>query len=83
MGPKLGYSNKDNGWLTFDHVRIPRDQMLQKYVSVDREGGFGIEGDLRVMYSTMMAVRMQIVEGCSYDLSRGLTIGLRYSFVRR
>ena len=83
MGPKLGYSNKDNGWLTFDHVRIPRDQMLQKYVSVDREGGFGIEGDLRVMYSTMMSVRMQIVEGCSYDLSRGLTIGLRYSIVRR
>lgn len=28
MGPKFGYHSKDNGWLTFDHVRIPRDQML-------------------------------------------------------
>jgi acyl-CoA oxidase len=28
MGPKLGYHGKDNGWATFDQVRIPRDQML-------------------------------------------------------
>lgn len=25
MGPKFGYIGKDNGWLTFDHVRIPRN----------------------------------------------------------
>ena len=25
MGPKLGFHNKDNGWLSFDQVRIPRD----------------------------------------------------------
>jgi acyl-CoA oxidase len=25
MGPKLGYNGKDNGWLTFDKVRVPRD----------------------------------------------------------
>ena len=31
MGPKMGYNSKDNGWLTFDHVRIPRDQLLQKF----------------------------------------------------
>ena len=24
IGPKLGYNSKDNGWLSFDHVRIPR-----------------------------------------------------------
>ena len=28
MGPKMGYHSKNNGWATFDHVRIPRDQML-------------------------------------------------------
>lgn len=28
QGPKLGYSSKDNGWMTLDKVRIPRDQML-------------------------------------------------------
>ena len=83
LGPKLGYLGKDNGWLSFDHVRIPRDQMLQRYVSVDREGTFSIEGDLRVLYSVMMAVRKQIIEGAAYTLSRVALIALRYSCVRR
>jgi acyl-CoA oxidase len=25
MGPKFGYHGKDNGWMTMDNVRIPRD----------------------------------------------------------
>ena len=25
MGPKLGFYNKDNGWMTMEDVRIPRD----------------------------------------------------------
>ena len=25
MGPKLGYNSKDNGWMTLNEVRIPRD----------------------------------------------------------
>ena len=28
MGPKMGYNSQNNGWVTFDHVRIPRNQML-------------------------------------------------------
>jgi len=24
MGPKFGYSSKDNGWMSMDNVRIPR-----------------------------------------------------------
>jgi len=32
IGPKLGYHGKDNGWATFDQVRIPRENMLQKFV---------------------------------------------------
>ena len=83
LGPKLGYLGKDNGWLSFDQVRIPRDQMLQRYVSVDREGSFSIEGDLRVLYSVMLAVRKQIIEGAAYTLSRVGLIALRYSCVRR
>jgi len=30
IGPKLGYDNMDNGFLRFDHVRIPRENMLAK-----------------------------------------------------
>lgn len=61
MGPKLGYKGKDNGWATFEQVRIPRDQMLQKFVQVDREGTFSIEGDLREMYAVMMFIRSGLI----------------------
>lgn len=42
MGRKLGYHSKDNGWLTLTNVRIPRNQMLQRFISVDREGSVTI-----------------------------------------
>jgi hypothetical protein len=32
--------------------------MLMKYVSVDREGTFSIEGDIRALYSIMMDIRV-------------------------
>lgn len=28
IGPKFGYHNKDNSWMTMDHIRIPRENML-------------------------------------------------------
>ena len=28
LGPKIGYNSKDNGWCSFDQVRIPRTNML-------------------------------------------------------
>lgn len=28
MGPKFGYTSSENGWLTMENVRIPRDHML-------------------------------------------------------
>lgn len=58
IGPKMGYVSTNNGWCTFDNVRIPRDWMPMKYISVDREGSFSIEGDLRVLFSIMMNIRV-------------------------
>lgn len=28
IGPKFGFSTKDNGWMCFDHFRVPRENML-------------------------------------------------------
>ena len=36
IGPKFGYANIDNGFLRFDHVRIPRDHMFMKYSRVSK-----------------------------------------------
>jgi acyl-CoA oxidase len=83
MGPKFGYNSKDNGWMVLDNVRIPRENMLQKFIAIERDGSVSIKGDLRVLYSTMMLIRTSLITWTKYYLSRALTVGLRYSIVRR
>jgi len=83
LGPKLGFHGKDNGWLTLTNVRVPRDQLLQRFIKVDRDGSFSVEGDLRILYSTMLWTRCQIVAGSGLVMSVGNLITLRYSAVRR
>ena len=34
IGPKLGMNTNDNGYLGFNQVRIPRNQMLMKHSQV-------------------------------------------------
>ena len=31
IGPKFGYNGVDNGFLSFNHVRVPRDNMLMRF----------------------------------------------------
>lgn len=83
LGPKMGYTSKNNGWCQFDHVRIPRTQMLMKYTSVDREGVFAIEGDTRALYSVMVRIRIWLLLLSGMGLLRSCVIGIRYSAVRR
>jgi len=83
MGPKMGYNSKNNGWCTFDQVRIPRDQMLMKYTKVDRDGSFSVEGDTRALYSVMMSIRMMMFRHSAGYVLRGCLIALRYSVCRR
>ena len=37
IGPKYGYFGMDNGFLSMNNVRIPRDQMLMKYSQVCKD----------------------------------------------
>lgn len=34
IGPKFGYDNMDNGFLIFNNVRIPRENMLMRNAQV-------------------------------------------------
>lgn len=34
IGPKAGYNGVDNGYMSFDHVRIPREAMLMRFSQV-------------------------------------------------
>ncbi|KAL4217914.1 Peroxisomal acyl-coenzyme A oxidase 1 [Mactra antiquata] len=83
IGNKLGYNSNDNGFLIFDHVRIPRDAMLMRYAKVDKDGTYTRSGDARITYGTMVLVRANIVANCGFALSQAVTIVTRYSAVRR
>ncbi|KAF6165692.1 hypothetical protein GIB67_012589 [Kingdonia uniflora] len=87
IGMKFGngaYSTMDNGVLRFDHVSIPRDQMLMWVSQVTREGKY-VQSDVprQLLYGTMVYVRQTIVANTSCALSRAVCIITRYSAVRR
>jgi len=50
VGEKLGYATMDNGYLSFDKVRIPRTNLLSRFVEIDKEGNFSLNGDPRMVY---------------------------------
>lgn len=58
IGPKFGFSAKDNGYCIFKHVRIPRRNMLMRYVHVDNKGQLNLLGNPKVLYSVMMFTRL-------------------------
>jgi len=53
IGMKLGYNSVDNGWLSFDQVRVPRTNLMSRFSEVTKEGDLEIKGDLRILYSIM------------------------------
>ena len=38
IGPKFGYNTKDNGYMLFKNIRIPRTNLLRRYADVDENG---------------------------------------------
>lgn len=87
IGMKFGsgaYNTMDNGVLRFDHVRIPRNQMLMRVLQVTREGKV-VQSDVprQLIYGTMVYVRQSMVSDASSALSRAVCIATRYSAVRR
>lgn len=39
IGPKMCFEWTDNGFLRLDHVRIPRENMLNRFAQVEVQGG--------------------------------------------
>mmetsp|Transcript_18937 Transcript_18937/g.26213 ORF Transcript_18937/g.26213 Transcript_18937/m.26213 type:complete len:239 (-) Transcript_18937:906-1622(-) len=83
IGAKYGYHSKENGYMLMDHVRVPRIDMFNRFVSLDRQGNFKVIGDLRVIYGVMMLIRLHIVAESPSYLAAALKIGVRYAVCRR
>ncbi|KAJ1662085.1 hypothetical protein IW140_006547 [Coemansia sp. RSA 1813] len=85
LGPKFGFNSMDNGFLLLDHVRVPRINLMQRYISVSRTGEVSHPAnvDPKVAYGTMVFVRTQIVKNMSITLAKATTIAIRYASMRR
>lgn len=83
MGNKIGYQSMDNGWLRFAHKRIPRVDMLGRFVNIEKDGTFELKGDPRLIYQIMVQTRMMIIFGAGFTLMRSLIVAVRYAACRR
>eukprot|EP01120_Amphizonella_sp_Union-15-10_P016186 TRINITY_DN8453_c0_g1_i1.p1 TRINITY_DN8453_c0_g1~~TRINITY_DN8453_c0_g1_i1.p1 ORF type:complete len:652 (-),score=118.79 TRINITY_DN8453_c0_g1_i1:70-2025(-) len=83
IGRKFGFNLVDNGFLKLDNVRIPREHMLMRYAKVSPDGKFTPPPHDKLVYGTMIYVRVGMVREASHVLSKAIVIALRYSAVRR
>ncbi|XP_041975112.1 probable peroxisomal acyl-coenzyme A oxidase 1 isoform X2 [Aricia agestis] len=83
IGAKFNFNTVNNGFLGFENHRIPRDRMLMKSAQVLKDGTFKASSNPKLVYGTMVYVRVIIVNTASSYLARAATIALRYSALRR
>eukprot|EP00644_Phytophthora_capsici_P015545 jgi/Phyca11/575086/estExt2_Genewise1.C_PHYCAscaffold_700091 len=84
MGSKMGLQGVDNGWIQFDHVRIPRENMLRRYAQVSRDGVFSqTQHKAQLAYAALLINRGKIVTLSVGVLEKAVTIAVRYAAVRR
>ena len=87
-GPKAGLNGVDNGRLTFDHVTVPRDMLLDRYGQVAADGTYtsSIENETRrffTMLGTLVRGRVSVGGSASSATKLALDIAVRYGNVRR
>jgi acyl-CoA oxidase len=87
-GEKMGLGGVDNGQIWFDQVRIPRDNLLNRYADVDENGSYSspIENPNKRFF-TMVGALVQgrvCISGASISASKtALTIATRYGLRRK
>jgi len=87
-GEKMGLNGVDNGRIWFDHVRVPREALLNRYGDVGPDGTYSspIEKAGKRFF-TMLGTLVQgrvCVSGASISAAKSaLTIAVRYGLRRR
>ncbi len=87
-GHKIGLNGVDNGRIVFDHVRVDRDALLDRYAEVREDGTYfsSIENPNRrffTMLGTLIQGRISVCGGGISAAKMALTIAVRHGDRRR
>lgn len=87
-GRKAGLNGVDNGRLSFDHVRVPRSALLDRYGHVDADGSYSspIESPNRrffTMLGTLVRGRVSVAGAALSATKLAQTIAIRRGLRRR
>ncbi|MEU9818394.1 acyl-CoA dehydrogenase [Pseudonocardia alni] len=87
-GRKAGLNGVDNGRLAFDHVRIPRENLLNRFADVAPDGTYSssIENETARFFSmlgTLVRGRISVAGGAGAATEKALTLAVRFGERRR
>ena len=87
-GAKAGLAGVDNGRLSFDHVRVPRTNLLNRYGDVDEQGRYTspIDNPTRrffTMLGTLVRGRVSVAGAAGAATRTALTLAVTYAGHRR
>ncbi|HMJ11104.1 MAG TPA: acyl-CoA dehydrogenase [Polyangiaceae bacterium] len=87
-GHKMGLNGVDNGRIWFDHVEVPRENLLDRYASVSAEGEYtspiaSTGKRFFTMVGTLVMARLSVAAAAVTASKVGLTIATRYGALRR
>ena len=88
MGPKIGLNGIDNGFLTFNHVRVPRENLLNRTGDVAPDGKYVTpfkdpNKRFGVSLGALSNGRVGLTHYAPCFQAQALTIAIRYAAVRR
>ena len=87
-GPKMGLNGVDNGRITFTDVRVPRENLLNRFGDVDEKGHYSsdIAGESKrffTMLGTLVGGRISVAFAGLSASKNALAIATRYACHRR
>jgi acyl-CoA oxidase len=87
-GEKMGLNGVDNGRLTFDHVRVPRANLLDRFGTIDDEGNYSstiekASARFFTMLGALVQGRVSVASGALSVAKSALTIAVKYGEQRR
>ncbi|WLP92223.1 acyl-CoA dehydrogenase [Gordonia sp. NB41Y] len=87
-GYKGGLAGVDNGRISFDHVRIPAENLLNRYGDVEADGTYrspidNVNKRFFTMLGTLIRGRVSVGATAGAAARKALTLATRYGLVRR